>query len=86
MEDFSGDTNDLININFYSFEEMKKNYLNNLITWKFLQHLSDFYKWPLGCIGNFIKNSCKNNINTKNIYLDINKFRNDEIYLSIKYD
>ena len=86
MEDFSGDTNDLININFYSFEEMKKNYLNNLITWKFLQHLSDFYKWPLGCIGNFIKNSCKNNINTKNIYLDINKFRNDEIYLSIKDD
>lgn len=24
VEDFSGDTNDLININFYSFEEMKK--------------------------------------------------------------
>ena len=86
MEDFSGDTNDLININFYSFDEIKKNYLNNLITWKFLQNLNDFYKWTLGCIGNFMKNSCKNNINTKNIYLDINKFRNNEIYLSIKDD
>ena len=80
------DTNDLININFYSFEEIKKNYLNNLITWKFIKSLSDFYKWPLGCIGNFIKNSSKIDLNTKNIYIDIKKFRNDEIYLSIKDD
>ena len=86
MEDFAGDTNDLININFYSFEELKKNYLNNLITWKFLQSLSDFYKWPIGCIGNFIKNSFKEKLNTKNIYIDYKKFRNDEIYLSIKDD
>ena len=85
-EDFCSDTNDLININFYSFEEIKKNYLNNLITWKFLQSLSDFYKWPLGCIGNFIKNSFKENLNTKNIFIDIKKFRNDEIYLSIRDD
>ena len=86
MEDFAGDTNDLNEINFYSFEELKKNYLNNLMTWKFLLSLSDFYKWPLGCIGNFIQNSCKPNLNTKNIHIDINKFRNDEIYLSIKDD
>ena len=86
MEDFCADTDDLININFYSFEEIKKNYLNNLITWKFLQSLSDFYKWPLGCIGNFIINSSKPNLNTKNIYINIKKFRNDEIYLSIKDD
>ena len=86
MEDFGSDTNDLMNLNFYSFEEMKKNYLNNLITWKFLGSLSDFYKWPLGCIGNFIKNSYKTNLNTKNIFIDIKKFRNDEIYLSIKDD
>jgi hypothetical protein len=32
MEDFSSDTNDLLNMNFYSFEEIKKNYLNNLMT------------------------------------------------------
>ena len=86
MEDFGSDTNDLMNLNFYSFEEMKKNYLNNLITWKFLRSLSDFYKWPLGCIGNFIKNSYKTNLNTKNIFIDIKKFRSDEIYLSIKDD
>ena len=86
MEDFCADTNDLININFYSFEEIKKNYLNNLITWKFLKSLSDFYKWPLGCIGNFIINSSKPDLNTKNIHIDIKKFRNDEIYLSIKDD
>jgi hypothetical protein len=47
MEDFAADTSDLAKINFYSFEEMKKNYLNNLITWKFLKSLSDFYKWPI---------------------------------------
>ena len=40
MEDFAGDTNDLIEINFYSFEELKKNYLNNLMTWKFLLSLN----------------------------------------------
>ena len=56
MEDFSTDTNDLINMNFYSFEEIKKNYLNNMMTWHFLKQLSAFYKWPIGCIGNFIKN------------------------------
>ena len=86
MEDFAADTSDLAKINFYSFEEMKKNYLNNLITWKFLKSLSDFYKWPIGCIGNFIKNSMKESVNSKNIYLDIKKYKNDEIYLSIKDD
>ena len=86
MEDFAADTNDLLDINFYSFEELKKNYLNNLITWKFLKSLSDFYKWPIGCIGNFIKNSLKENVNSKNIFIDIKKYKNNEIYLSIKDD
>ena len=85
-EDFMGDTNDLININFYSFEELKKNYLNNLISWKFLKSLSDFYKWPIGCLGNFIKNSLKPDVNSKNIFIDIKKYKNDEIFLSIKDD
>ena len=74
MEDFAADTNDLLNINFYSFEELKKNYL------------SDFYKWPIGCIGNFIKNSLSENVNSKNFFIDIKKYKNDEIYLSIKDD
>ena len=86
MEDFATDTNDLLNMNFYSFEEIKKNYLNNLITWQFLKSLSDFYKWPLGCLGNFIKNSIKDYVNSKNIYINIEKIKNDEIYLSIKDD
>ena len=86
MEDFEADTNDLINMNFYSFEEIKKNYLNNLITWEFLKSLSDFYKWPIGCLGNFLKNSLKDYVNSKNIYIDIKKIKNDEIYLSIKDD
>ena len=83
MKDFSADTNDLLNMNNYSFEEIKKNYLNNLITWQFLKSLSDFYKWPIGCIGNFIKNSLKDLVNSKNIYIDIKKIKNDEICLSI---
>ena len=86
MEDFAADTNDLININFYSLKELKKNYLNNLMTWNFLKSLSDFYKWPIGCIGNFIKNSLKENINSKNINIDFKKYKNDEIYFSIKDD
>ena len=86
MEDFCSDTNDLLNMNCYSFEEIKKNYLNNLMTWNFLKSLSDFYKWPIGCIGNFIKNSVKEYVNSKNIYINIKKIKNDEIYLLIKDD
>ena len=87
LVDFSADTNDLLNMNFYSFEEIKKNYLNNLITWDFLKSLSDFYKWPIGCIGNLIQNSLKDHVCSKNVYIDIKKIKNtDEIYLSIKDD
>ena len=83
MEDFSIDTNDLINMNFYSFEEIKKNYLNNMMTWHFLKHLSAFYKWPIGCIGNFIKNSLKDYVSSRNIHIDMKKTKNSEMYLSI---
>ena len=86
MEDFSADTNDLLNMSFYSFEEIKKNYLNNLMTWQFLKSLSDFYRWPIGCIGNFIKNSLKDYVGSEKIYIDIKKIKKDEIYLSIKDD
>ena len=86
MEDFSTDTNDLINMNLFSFEEIKKNYLNNLMTWHFLAQLSAFYKWPIGCIGNFIKNSLKDYVSSKNIFIDFKRYNNSEIYLSIKDD
>ena len=86
VEDFSTDTNDLINMNFFSFEEIKKNYLNNMMTWNFLKHLSAFYKWPIGCIGNFIKNSLKDYVSSRNIYIDYKKSKNSEIYLLIKDD
>ena len=86
MEDFSTDTNDLINMNFYSFEEIKKNYLNNMMTWHFLKQLSAFYKWPIGCIGNFIKNSLKDYVSSKNIHIDYIITPNSENYISIKDD
>ena len=86
VEDFSTDTNDLINMNFYSFEEIKKNYLNNMMTWHFLKQLSAFYKWPIGCIGNFIKNSLKDYVSSKNIYIDYIIPKNAENYISIKDD
>ena len=86
VEDFSTDTNDLINMNFFSFEEIKKNYLNNMMTWKFLKHLSAFYKWPIGCIGNFVKNSLKDYVSSRNIYIDYKKAKNSELYLLIKDD
>ena len=86
MEDFSTDTNDLINMNFYSFEEIKKNYLNNMMTWHFLKQLSAFYKWPIGCIGNFIKNSLKDYVSSKNIHIDYIIPQNSVNYISIKDD
>ena len=86
MEDFTTDTNDLINMNYYSFEEIKKNYLNNMMTWHFLKHLSAFYKWPIGCIGNFIKNSLKDYVSSRNIYINYTIQPNSEIFLSIKDD
>ena len=86
MEDFSTDTNDLINMNSFSFEEIKKNFLNNMMTWNFLKHLSVFYKWPIGCIGNFIKNSLKDYVSSRNISIDLKKSKNSELYLSIKDD
>jgi len=86
VEDFSTDTNDLINMNFYSFEEIKKNYLNNMMTWHFLKQLSAFYKWPIGCIGNFIKNSLKDYVSSKNIHIDYIIPPNGENYITIKDD
>ena len=86
MEDFSTDTNDLINMNYFSFEEIKKNYLNNMMTWHFVKQLSDFYKWPIGCIGNFIKNSLKDYVSSNNIYIDYIIKNNSENYISIKDD
>ena len=86
MEDFSTDTNDLINMNYFSFEEIKKNYLNNMMTWHFLKQLSDFYKWPIGCIGNFIKNSLKDYVSSNNIYIDYIIKNDSENYISIKDD
>jgi hypothetical protein len=83
--DKSTDTSDLSEQNFYSFTEFKKNYLNNLITWSFLQKLSEFHHWPLGCIGNFIQNSTAEEANSKNIYIDVIEQQHQTI-LTIKDD
>ena len=80
------DTNDLINMNDYSKDKLKQNYINNLITWKFLKNLCDYHQWPLGCIGNLIQNSLKPHIQSKNIYLDIIENKENEIILTIKDD
>jgi len=80
------DTNDLININDYSKDKLKQNYVNNLITWSFLKKLSDYHQWPLGCIGNLIQNSLKPHIQSKNIYLDIIENKEKGIIFTIKDD
>jgi hypothetical protein len=80
------DTNDLINMNDYSKDKLKQNYVNNLITWNFLKKLSDYHQWPLGCIGNLIQNSLKPHIQSKNIYLDIIENKEKGIILTIKDD
>ena len=80
------DTNDLINMNDYSKDKLKQNYVNNLITWSFLKKLSDYHQWPLGCIGNLIQNSLKPHIQSKNIYLDIIENKEKGIIFTIKDD
>lgn len=91
MEEKSTDTNDLGDQYFFTFEEIKKNYLNNLISWSFLKKISEFNQWPIGCIGNFILNSLKDQVESKNIYIDLvesieNKKNKKINLLSIKDD
>ena len=50
-----------------------------MMTWHFLKQLSDFHKWPIGCIGNFIKNSLKDYVSSNNIYIDYIIKNNSEI-------
>ena len=42
LNSISTDTSDLVGQDFFTFEEIKKNYLNNLISWTFLKKLSEF--------------------------------------------
>jgi hypothetical protein len=63
------DTLDLVEDNEFNFEELKKNYLNNMISWQFLTKLSDFNQWPLNCIITFIENSMKEEVQSKNIHI-----------------
>ena len=70
-------TSDLVGQDFFTFEEIKKNYLNNLISWTFLKKLSEFNQWSLGCIGNFVMNSLKEQVTAKNIYIQFEKYNNE---------
>ena len=86
MNDVSLDTDDLINMDFYSFNELKKNYVNNLITWNFLTKISEYNEWGIGCIGNFIMNSLKDYVESKNIFIESKNYNENEIYICIKDD
>jgi len=68
------DTMDLCEDMLLDFEQLKKNYLNNMISWSFLKKISDFNQWPLGCIGNFIENSFKEEVEAKNILVDVKSY------------
>ena len=70
------DTSDLDADKFYCLEELKQNYLNNIITWNFLKKLSQFSQWPIGCIGDLVHNSLKEEINASNIYIDVKEYQN----------
>ena len=85
QQDKCVDTNDLFNENNFDIENLKKNYLNNMISWQFLRKLSDFHQWPLGCIGSFIENSTKMKVETHNIHIDV-KFFDKYVYKTEKLD
>ena len=84
LNSISTDTSDLVGQDFFTFEEIKKNYLNNLISWTFLKKLSEFNQWSLGCIGNFIMNSLKEQVSAKNIYIQFEKYNNDNKEIDVK--
>jgi len=72
--DEATDTFDLIPESTFDFESLKKNYLNNLISWSFLKKLSDMNQWPLGCLGNIVENSFKYEVQAKNIHVDVRAY------------
>jgi hypothetical protein len=82
-KDIGTDTKDLIVENEFDFESLKKNYINNLISWSFLKKLSEYNQWPLVCIGNIIENSLKDEVGSKNIYLDCRAY-NKQVYDDIE--
>lgn len=57
LKETSSDTFDLCEDNTFNFKDLKRKYINNLISWSFLKKLSDLFQWPLGCFGNLIENS-----------------------------
>jgi hypothetical protein len=82
--DISIDTSDLIDSNL-EIQKLKNYYSNNMITWSFLKKLSEFNQWPFGCIGNFIENSIKDTVDSKNININV-QYYNSEPTISIKDD
>lgn len=75
------DTADLLEDDSFDYLNLKKNYLNNMISWSFLKKLSDFNQWPLGCIGNFVENSLKEDVGAKNIAINVQAY-NKYVYTS----
>jgi len=81
--DVGTDTNDLILENNLNFENKKENDLNKIISWSFLKRLSDMNQWPLGCLGNFIENSFKKEVDSKNVLIDVRAY-NKYVYIGIE--
>ena len=71
------DFNDLYD-NSFNFKEIKRKYINNLISYSFLKKISSLYQWPLGCISNLVDNSIYHG-NSKNIKIDV-KCYNKEVF------
>lgn len=71
--DSSTDTMDLYN-ELFDFENLKRNSLNNMLSWSFLKKLSDFNQWPIGCIGNLVENSIKDEVSSKNISIEVQAY------------
>ena len=77
------DFNDLYD-NSFNFKEIKRKYINNLISYSFLKKISSLYQWPLGCISNLIDNSIYHG-NSKNIKIDV-KCYNKEVFQILSYE
>ena len=45
MKETGCDTQDLCEDNTFNFKDIKRKYINNLISWSFLKKISDMFQW-----------------------------------------
>jgi hypothetical protein len=70
------DTSDLCKLNNYNINQLKLEYVNNYISWKFLKDQASYFQFPLCCIMTFVDNAAKPEVKAKKISINMYLFDN----------